>query len=169
MVPATTSLVLISRSIEALSPRKPNFPKEYLKLKDQLEVLLGIIGLMIGLGTLTTGGLQNALATLFKEIGSGLDGAFPPILTVLNGSYFTTILLVMYMSLERTLTEVAKSFVEIHITLPELNSNSWMTEYERHKQVEEWLQLSHSWVNLRSGLAIFSPLIGGLISYVMPK
>lgn len=169
LVPAATSLVLMSKSIENLTPGKPNFPKEYLRLKEQLEILPGIIGLVIGLGTLTTGGLQNALTALYQEIGADLDGAFPPILTVLYGSYFTTILLIMYLSLSRSLTALAKSFIELHVKLPELSSDLWIPEYEKYKQAEEWLQLSNSWVNLRSSLAILTPLIGGLMSYVIPK
>ena len=169
VIPANISLILLNRCIQALSPKSSAFPREYLKLKEQLEMLLGIIGLIIGLGTLTTGGLQNTLTAFYKGYGVNLEGAFPPIFTVIYGGYFTTVLIVMYLPLERSLIELAKSFIDLHVNLSELRSGSWSSEYDKLKKAEEWLQLSNDWINLRTTLTIFTPLIGGLISYIIPK
>ncbi|MEO0836715.1 MAG: hypothetical protein AAFY16_12220, partial [Cyanobacteria bacterium J06642_3] len=129
----------------------------------------GIIGLIIGLGTLATGGLQNALIAFYKASGIDTQGVFPSILTVIYGGYFTTILIVLYLNLERSLVKLAKSFIKRCINLRGLWKKSWAEEYEKHKKAEEWLGLTNPWINVKSILLVFTPLVGGLISYIIPK
>jgi|GEM_PF-5653751 len=167
--PAAISITLLNSYIQTLSPQKFDFPNEYFKVRDQLDGLLGSIGLIIGLGTLATGGLQNALAAYYKASGIVAKGVFPPILTVVYGGYFSVILILLYVSLERSTVELAKSFIDLHVQVPNLDSDSWVSAYEKRKKAEEWLKLTTPWINVKSGLAVFTPLIGGLISYIIPK
>jgi hypothetical protein len=91
--------------------------------------------------------------------------------------YFPTSLIAMhkklhkllYVSLERSTVELAKSFIDLHVQVPNLDSDSWVSAYEKRKKAEEWLKLTTPWINVKSGLAVFTPLIGGLISYIIPK
>jgi hypothetical protein len=167
--PAAISITLLNSYIQTLSPQKAGFLSEYFKLRDQLDGLLGSIGLIIGLGTLATGGLQNALAAFYKASGIVAKGIFPPILTVVYGGYFSVILILLYVTLERSLMELARSFLDLHIQVPDLDSDAWISAYEKRKKAEDWLKLTTPWINVRSGLAVFTPLIGGLISYIIPK
>ncbi|MEO0848944.1 MAG: hypothetical protein AAFY50_21320 [Cyanobacteria bacterium J06648_1] len=166
-LPAIMGITILNSYIQRISSNNNNFLKEYFKAKEQLDVLLGIVGLIIGLGTLATGGLQNALTAFYKASGSNIQGVFPPILTVIYGGYFTTILIVLYLNLEISLVELAKSFIEQQIELPEVQEKSWVEEYKKRKKVEEWLGLTNPWINIKSILLIFTPLAGGLISYII--
>lgn len=167
--PAAISIILLSSYIKTLSPRRTDFPTEYFKVRDRLDGLLGSIGLIIGLGTLATGGLQNALAAYYKASGTVAEGVFPPILTLIYGGYFSTILIVIYVFIERSMAELAKSFIDLHMQVLSLDSESWDSAYEKRKKAEEWLKLTTPWINAKSGLAVFTPLVGGLISYILPK
>lgn len=166
-LPAIINLAYLNSYIKKLSPWQPDFLEEYFKVKKQLEVLLGIVGLIIGLGTLATGGLQNAL-TVFLAASGNTVRAFPPIFTIIYGGYFTTILIVLYLNLERSLVRLAESFIRRHINLRRLWEKSWAEEYEKRKKAEEWLGLTSPWINIKSVLLVFTPLIGGLISYILP-
>lgn len=167
--PAAISITLLDSYIQKLSPQRVNFPSEYFKVKDHLDGLLGAIGVIIGLSTLATGGLQNALAAFYKVSGTATKGVFPPILTVVYGGYFSIVLLLLYVSLERAILRSARLFIDQHIQMPNLDSDSWPSAYEKYKKAEEWLKLTTPWVNVKSGVAIFTPLVSGLISYIIPK
>lgn len=167
--PAAVSIALLNSYIQTLSPQKADFLNEYFKVRNQLDGLFGTIGLIIGVGTLATGGLQNALAAFYKASGVITEGIFPPIHTVVYGGYFSVILILLYVPLEKSMEELARSFIELHIQLPNLDSDSWTSVYEKRKKAEEWLKLTTPLLNIKSGLAVLTPLVGGLISYIIPK
>ncbi len=169
VLPAIINLAFLNSYIKKICPRKDNFLEEYFKVKKKLEVLIGIVGLIIGLGTLATGGLQNALTVFLKASENIEQLPFPRIFTIVYGGYFTTILIALYLNLERSLVKLAESFIKRHINLPRLSDKSWAETYEKRKQVEEWLGLTSPWINIKSILLVFTPLIGGLISYIIPK
>lgn len=167
--PAAISLLLLHRCIQALDPNHQRFTTDYFQTRAYLNGLLGVIALTIGLGTLTTGALQNALVTLYAEFGIGNENVFPPILTAVYGAYFSFILVLLHWSIERALVDAGEQFLDIHIPLPALTSEAWSTMQTKRQKTITWLGLDKALLSLRSGLTILTPLIGGLLSYLLPN
>lgn len=167
--PAAISLLLLHRSIRALDPHNPKFTAAYLQARTHLNGLLGVLALIIGLGTLTTGALQNALAVVYAEFGIGNENVFPPILTAVYGAYFSIILVLLYWPIEKALMDAGQQFLDAHIPLPALTSERWYAVQTKRQQTITWLSLDKSLLSLKSGLTILTPLIGGLLSYLLPS
>jgi hypothetical protein len=169
-VPAAISLLLLHPAIKRLDPDSPQFLPAYFQNRTQLNGLLTAFALIIGLGTLTTGALQNALTALYTEFNIGSQGnTFPSILTAVYGGYFSLILLLLYWPLERALAEVGQQFLDSRIPLPQLTSDQWKDLHDKRQQARSWLNLDKSLLNLQSSLTILTPLASGLLSYLLPK
>ena len=167
--PAAISLLLLHRSIQSLDPHNPQFTTAYFQARSHLNGLLGAIALIISLGTLTTGALQNALAALYAEFGIGNDNVFPPVLTAVYGAYFSVILVLLYWPIEKALVDAGWRFLDNHIPLPALTSEIWSTVQTKRQQTITWLSLDKSLLSLKSSLTILTPLIGGLLAYLLPN
>ena len=166
--PIAISLIWLGLAIHQLRPEIDTFPEIYFLAKRDLSGLVGAIGLIIGLGTLTTGALQNALAVLYEEFGLANNQVFPPILAVVYGAYFSLILVVIYWPLEKALLDRASKYLDIHIPLPPLAAANWSERHSLRQQAATWLGLETALLTPRSALVIFTPLLSGLLAYLLP-
>lgn len=165
--PAAIGVLLMPGAIQQLNSDSSSFSKRYFQAKAQLNGLLGAIGLIIGLGTLTTGALQRALSVFYQASQLADDNAFPPILAIVYGAYFSVILILLYWPLEQGLHRRAKQFLDTHIPLPVPTSEDWEKVYAKRQIAINWLDCNNAKLTVRSGLAIFAPLLSGLISYLL--
>ncbi|MEO0373917.1 MAG: hypothetical protein AAF329_04690 [Cyanobacteria bacterium P01_A01_bin.17] len=101
---------LTQQAIE-LSPTAASFLQHYFALRRSLSSFVLLIGGVIGLGTLTTGGLQNALQT------HDASAAFPPEVTVVYGAYFSLTLSVLSLPTAWMLLVKGNAYLDQHLPL----------------------------------------------------
>lgn len=132
----------------------------YLGLREQLLRFLTILGTMVGLVTLATGGLRNALLAMGT---SAKD--FPSELVLVYGLYFTALLAVTYAPTYVTLTSVGRRLRDKLCEFPSPESGSWADWHSNRKSVEEMLKLQvGAKENYQSVAAILAPLAGSVLS-----
>ncbi|MBD2110867.1 MULTISPECIES: hypothetical protein [Cyanophyceae] len=168
VLPSILGLFSLSSLASKIRVDGESFLAEYFLLKNYLSSLIFSVSIIIGLGTLATGGLQRALQN-YADAGF-TSSPFPPVLTIVYGAYFSFILVILYFPSEVMLPKKGKLYILQHIEIPPLSSKDWSECHEKRLKAEEWLNImKHPLSNLSSNLVILVPLLGGLISYLIPQ
>lgn len=162
---ASMTIWLIRGRAEALAS-SPTITKSelrtYLRLRADLEWLLGFLGAVIGLAVLAGAELQHVLS-FDKKADFGAEG------TVLYGLVLSLLVALIYLptfaTLQRTGTRIRDS-VE---GLPEPGDPMLEARLAKRKALDELLKLQISAsASFRASVAILSPLLGSLTS-LLPR
>jgi hypothetical protein len=166
VLPAVASLMLLT--IDARQSRELD-QRTLIESRRHLGLLLLILGAIIGLGTLTTGCLQLALAE-YESVNALPVGqfSFPKSMTLLLGAYYSTILILVYIPAQRAWRDAAIRFADSHAPVPEPTDASWSDAAKKNTQLREVLGIRQSlYEDLRAHLVLLAPMIGGVVSYAL--
>jgi hypothetical protein len=141
-----------------------NDPEEYLKFHRELQRFLSILGITVGLTTLATGGLRNAL------IAFGMDASFFPQTVVLAfGAYYTLLIALVYIPVYNYLMDAGRKIRDSRV--PGLFSKTldeWGTSYKVRTDLEAILQLHYTpQQQLQTAVAILAPLLSSIIALLL--
>ena len=166
-LPSFLGLSVLAHTIHKLSPKATNFADRYFDARKSLEGFVFAIGSIVGAGTLATGGLQQ---TLQAHVEAGFtQSSFPPELTFVYGAYYSFVLFVISLPTEMLLHEKGNQFVSQHVSMPPIHSPGWSDSYSLRQQVMGFFGLKSSLsAQVRSSFGKLTPLIGGLIAYLLP-
>jgi len=137
----------------------------FLRLREQLQFLLTVLGILVGGLTLATGALRNALVATTPDLKG-----FPPELVLVYGAYFTALVALIYAPTYIALVATGRKLVDDLWPMPPPKSDAWDDWYDRRKDLEELLQLQQGAVkNFQAGFAILAPLAGSIIAVLLGK
>jgi hypothetical protein len=136
---------------------------QYLGLRDYAETFLLILGGMIGVATLSLGALRKALLAV------GYSGeAFPAVLVLAYGAYFTLLVALIYLPVFVALRETALRLLNQVYPIQSVGSSTWAEQFSKRETLGRALRLeTTAEQSLRSGVAILAPLIGGGVSVLL--
>jgi hypothetical protein len=135
---------------------------DILHLRQQLQRFIGLLGAMVGLGTLTKGALRQAFLA-----SGGPPGLFPSEYVLIHGAYFSCLLAFVYVPTHALLAEAGSRLVDTVFPLasPDLDlkkSAGWQAD---RKALEDLLQVGTAATDdLRASLSILAPLATGIVS-----
>jgi hypothetical protein len=137
----------------------------FLRLREQLQFFLSVLGILVGGLTLATGALRNALVATTPDLKG-----FPPELVLVYGAYFTALVALIYAPTYITLVATGRKLVDDLLPMPSPKSETWDDWYDRRKDLEELLQLQQGAAkNFQAGFAILAPLAGSIIAVLLGK
>jgi hypothetical protein len=163
---AVVGLLLVRSATSSLFTDKDETDRDlvqYLGLRDYAENFLLILGGMIGIATISLGALRKALLAV------GYSGeAFPAVLVLAYGAYFTLLVALIYLPVFVALRETGLRLLnQIYPVLP-VTSSTWTEQFTKRQALERALRLeATAEQSLRSGVAILAPLIGGGVSVLL--
>jgi hypothetical protein len=135
---------------------------DILLLRKHLQGFIGLLGAMVGLGTLTKGALRQAfLAT------GGDPGQFPSDYVLIHGAYFSALLAMVYAPTHAVLAEVGTRLVDAVFPgdsplLDLKKSAGWQAD---RKAMEDLLHLGTAATDdLRACLSILAPLASSVVA-----
>ena len=167
ILPSLLGLSVLVHTVHELSPDRTNFTSRYFDARKSLNGFVLAVGSIIGIGTLATGGCQQ---TLQAHADAGfISFAFPPELTVLFGAYHSFVLLMLSFPVEVLLHEKGTQFVEQSVPVPPVNSSGWAESCSLRQQVRDFFGLKSNILSqIRVSFGKLTPLIGGLLAYLLP-
>jgi hypothetical protein len=132
--------------------------RKHLRLRDTLQQYLAVLGLLVGLVTLTTGALRNV------QIASGVsEEDYPLTVVLIFGLYYTALLALLYAPTYLALGEAGRTLRDRAFPFSSLDNLAEDTK--KRMQLEELLQLNiRTEQSLRAGIAILAPLLTSLVS-----
>ena len=137
----------------------------FLRLREQLQFFLSVLGILVGGLTLATGALRNTLVATTPDLKG-----FPPELVLVYGAYFTALVALIYAPTYIALVATGRKLVDDLWPMPPPRSDAWDDWYDRRKDLEELLQLQQGAVkNFQAGFAILAPLAGSIIAVLLGK
>jgi hypothetical protein len=137
----------------------------FLRLREQLQFFLSVLGILVGGLTLATGALRNALVAAPINV----EG-FPPELVLVYGAYFTALVALIYAPTYLALIAAGRKLRDDLLPMPSPKSDAWDDWYDRRKDLEELLQLQQGAAkNFQAGFAILAPLAGSIITVLIGK
>src|SRR5713101_1471819 len=135
----------------------------YLGLRDYAENFLLILGGMIGMATLSLGALRKAVLA----VGYSVE-AFPAVLVLAYGAYFTFLVALIYLPVFAALRETGFRFLNQSYPFQSVTASTWIEQCGKRQTLEKVLRLEGTAEqSLRSGLAILAPLVGGGVSVLL--
>lgn len=163
LLPSFIGLSGMTAAAVTLNPTQEDFVFQYFTLRKSLNGIMTLVGSLVGLGTLATGGLQRALAA------SIISQPFPQELAILYGTYGSLVLFALSLPIELMLLGQSNQFIESNIPNTSLNMNNWSENYDLRQKARDWLDISKNPLSLlRTNLINLAPLFGGLLSYFLP-
>jgi hypothetical protein len=167
-IPALAGMALVhiaTRHNFAASPPSKEDIERFVALRNALQQFLLVGSTVIGLTTLATGVLRNALLT------NGLNPTrFPPELVLLYGAFFTAVIALAYVPAYKALVGTGRRMVQLVLPMPEPGTPTFGTWYSARKLLLEFLQLEVSVGDrLRAGIIVLAPLTSALLSIAIPK
>jgi hypothetical protein len=133
--------------------------RTYLRLRSDLERLLGYLGAVIGLAVLTTAALRRVVAQAYG------DDQFPPEILILYGIVLTLIVALVYLPTWATMQRTGSLLRDGVAPLPEPASDQFEAQLRKRSALDDLLGLRVSAsVSFKAGVAILSPLLASLTS-----
>ncbi|MEO0373018.1 MAG: hypothetical protein AAF329_00035 [Cyanobacteria bacterium P01_A01_bin.17] len=161
--PSVLGLAALMQQAIQLSPMSEPFLQRYFTIRRSLNSFILLIGGVIGLGSLTTGGLQNALQA------HDASAAFPPEVTFVYGAYFSLSLSVFSLPIAWMLQLKGNVYLNHYLPMRTLDDNNWAETCALREQAREWLNLKRNpLTQIRANLGSLAPFLGGLLSYLLP-
>ena len=150
------------RSVDSGNERKEDAIRLYLGFRDCLQQSLWISGAGLGLTILSAGAV--------RQIHISLDHLwFSPLYTLEYGAVYSIILVLFYAPMYSRLIGVGRRLCESLVPLPLPDSQQWAEACSKRKDLEELLQVNTTVrANLQGGAAILTPLLGGIVSNLLP-
>jgi len=166
---AMDGMLLIRRRLDMIERKLDNIHADqvhlavtnFLKLKEKLQNLLLINGIIIGLSTLAAGSMRNALQDSYSI-------QIPIEYVIIYGAYFSGVLVITYLPTYIRNLEVGKKILNHYYPIEKLPKPHEENEhhvkwYESRERLYELLELNKSFnffgVN---GFSIFSPILGSI-------
>ena len=163
---AAISIWLIRGQAEVLAAGKKLTGAElrtYLRLRSDLERLLGYLGAVIGLAVLSTAALRRVVV---QDYG---DAHFPPEVLILYGIVLTLIVALVYLPTWATMQRTGSLLRDGVAPLPEPASDQLEAQLRKRAALDDLLGLRVSAsVSFKAAVAILSPLLASLTS-LLPK
>jgi hypothetical protein len=118
---------------------------------------------MIGMATLSLGALRKAVLAV------GYSGeAFPAVLVLAYGAYFTFLVGLIYLPVFAALRETGLRFLNQSYPFPSVMESTWTEQCGKRQTLGKVLRLeATAEQSLRSGVAILAPLVGGGVSVLL--
>jgi hypothetical protein len=135
----------------------------FLQYRDYLQRFLSIAGAILGLTTLATGALRNALITY------GVDPTYFPSELVLGyGLYYSALLALTYAPTYASMIRVGRLIRDALCPLPSSDTQAWRDWYSNRRILDDMLKLQiGARESLPAGVAILAPLGGSVLSVLL--
>jgi hypothetical protein len=163
---AAVSIWLIRGRVEALEAGGTLTVAElrtYIRLRSDLERLLGYLGAVIGLAVLATAALRRVVLQAYT------DKPFPPEILLLYGVVLTLIVALVYLPTWATMQRTGSLLRDRVAPLPDPRSDHLEAQLQKRAALEDLLGLRVSaGTSFKAGVAILSPLLASLTS-LLPK
>lgn len=169
-LPAIVGIWLIRAAVQSSLPNiepanketdQLSLVKQYARYRRLLQRYLSILGIMIGMIVLTTGALRNV-----EIAGDVPEDKYPLTIVLAYGLYYTMLLALVYFPTHLSLVGAGRKLRDRIYPLDSLES--LVEDDESRKKLDEFLQLKLSTEqSLRTGIAILTPLLSGLLSSVL--
>jgi tetrahydromethanopterin S-methyltransferase subunit G len=168
---AAISIWLIRGRLEALEAGRKLTGAElrtYLRLRSDLERLLGFLGAVIGLAVLTVAALRQVVVHVYNHRVDP-NQKFPPEVLILYGIVLTLIVALVYLPTWATLQRTGSLLRDGVAPLPEPTSDQLEAQLQKRAALDDLLGLRVSAsASFKAGVAILSPLLASLTS-LLPK
>lgn len=180
---AAISIWLIRGRVEAQVGRKLTSGelRTYLRLRSDLERLLGFLGAVIGLGVLTVAALRQVVVQEYDTNGfrdvkvvmgrhvKDPPVQFPPEVLILYGVVLTLIVALAYLPTWAAMQRTGSSLRDGVADLPEPTSDEFEAQLQKRAALDDLLGLRVSAsTSFKAGVAILSPLLASLTP-LLPK
>jgi len=141
--------------------------ERFLELRGALNGLLAFAGGIIGLATLSTGALRNAVLALNP---TSPKYEFDAQYVLVYGLFFTGLLAIAYAPSFLALRAAGTWLRDASYPLPQPGSETFTTVLEQRSAFGDFLQVSLSAsASFKAGAAIFAPLASSLVALLIPK
>jgi hypothetical protein len=136
---------------------------DFLTLRSQLQRLLVINGIIIGLSTLSAGAMREALKSV-----TGIE-PIPKEYVLVYGTYFSSMLALAYFPAYIRSVQAGEKILEFHyplekIPLPKTGDDHDVLWYEQRHHLRAFLEIDPATsLNIIRSFSIFSPVIGSII------
>jgi hypothetical protein len=135
---------------------------DVLVLREHLQRLLAIEGVIIGAAVLATAALRNAVLA-YGEKPDAETTAFPPEYVLVYGAAFSALLALLWAPIYSLLTSVSASLRDAAVGERAANE-SWTAWHERRREFGNVLDMqATASATFRSGVAILTPLASALL------
>lgn len=136
----------------------------FLQLRDHLQRLLSILGLLIGVGTLAAGSLRNLLIST----GVAEKSDFPAELVLVYGAFFTVLVALIYVPTYALLVTVGRQICDAFFPFSSIEPESVAKWHSGRKSLEAILKVEVGvGQSFQTGVAVFAPLFSSLVSLLM--
>jgi hypothetical protein len=140
---------------------------EFVTRRDELNTLLTIIGVIVGLGTLATGALQNAISTLHDHYPSQTQ--FPREYVLIFGLYYSALLALAYAPCYVAMRNAGEKLKDAFFGKL-ASSPDAVDAMTKRRSLDDLLQLNVSASSsFKAGVAILTPLAGSLVGLLIGK
>jgi len=168
---AAISIWLIRGRVEALETEQKLTRRElrtYLRLRSDLERLLGFLGAVIGLAVLTVAALRQVVVQEYNNLVFP-PWKFPPQVLILYGVVLTLIVALIYLPTWATMQRTGSLLRDAVAPFPEPTSDQFEAQLQKRAALDDLLGLRVSAsASFKAGVAILSPLLASLTS-LLPK
>jgi len=139
----------------------------FVGLRERLAQLLWALGLMVSLVVLATATLREAYNADSDRHGRPQNFEREAVLAY--GGWFTLVLLIFYVPVDRKLAAVGRRVCDRFHPLPASDdAGVWQEAYRRRKEFEGLIEADRDWPEaVRSGVAILSPLVAAIASVLV--
>lgn len=135
--------------------------QHYTQLRDDLKRFLGGLGALLSVFTLTSAALRAAALAFNATV----EAAYPPMLLLLLGMYFTFLIALVYFPAHQALALAGRRLLDVYFALPSPGSEGWAEKYTERKQLEELLELDMPGTQrFVTSLTLLSPFVSGIFS-----
>jgi len=146
----------------------------FLGLRTDLNALLAVAGTIIGLGTLATGALRQAILAAnnepFFKKHPQLQLEFDPVYVLAYGLFFTGLLAIAFAPTFVAMREAGTRLRDHAYPMVAPSDPSFREVNERRRALEELLQVNVSaTATFKASVAILAPLAGSLVALLLPK
>jgi hypothetical protein len=165
-VPALVGMLWVRIVAESVQPRVPTRDGEvYRHLRDSLQRLLRLVGAAVGLSTLSTGALLQALAE-----NSPQSTSVSSQLVLLWGAGATVLVMLAYVPAYLSLRALGQGLITRVLPMPALGSSDWFDWEAKRKSLSAYLQLDQNLLDrLESGIFILAPLLSAAATVAVPR
>jgi hypothetical protein len=136
--------------------------RAFLQQRNDLNTLLAIVGAIVGLGTLATGALRNAIVAVHI--------AFPSVYVLIFGLYYSGLIALAYAPSYLAMKAAGERIRDKGAELVAPCDKTFVEVIAKRRALEDLLQLNLSAsASFKAGVAILTPLAGSLVALLIGK
>lgn len=149
------------RYIFSITPQAEYDVRDYLRLRDYLQLFLMILGALLSGFILSSAALRAAgLAS-----GATTESQYPFVYLLIVGAYYTLLSAILYLPTYLSLGFVGQHLLDFFLALPPPDSERWAETYSDRKQLEELLELKVTGAQrFVTSIILFSPFVVSIFS-----